>query len=232
MRRRAIWLLLLALGGCGDPKGTIAYFDESESGAAPFKTRMLVTADFLRIDYGVDGDDFILFDRKQPTIYSVNNADKTVVVIERQPVSMARPKRFEHRTERDNAAFPDIDGHKTVRYRLVTNGKQCYEVFSADGLLPEMTRALREYHETIAGEHARAMTNMPKDLQDDCDMANFVFAPARHLEHGFPVRSRDAIGNSRQLTDYKQAAKIDPALFKLPPDYRRYKPGEMPGQRS
>ena len=232
MMHRAVLLVLLALSACSEPKGTIAYFDETESGAAPFKTRMLVTPDFLRIDYGVDGDDFILFDRKQPTIYSVNNADKTVVVIERQPVSLPQPKRFEHRTERDSAAFPDIDGHKTVRYRLVTNGKQCYEVFSAEGLLPDMTRALREYHETIAGEHSRAMTSMPKDLQDDCDMANFVFAPARHLEHGFPVRSRDAIGNSRQLTDYKEAAKIAPALFKLPPDYRRYKPGEMPAKTS
>ena len=230
--RGTVLLALLALAACSEPKGTIAYFNETESDAAPFKTRMLVTPEFLRIDYGVDNDDFILFDRKQPTIYSVNNADKTVVVIERQPVSLAQPKRFEHRTERDNAAFPDIDGHKTVRYRLVTNGKQCYEVFSADGLLPDVTHALREYHETIAGEHARALTNMPKDLQDDCDMANFVFAPARHLEHGFPVRSRDAIGNSRQLTDYKEAAKIDPALFKLPPGYRRYRPGEMPGQSS
>lgn len=223
-------LAALSVAACTRAETTALYFSEQEPQGETFATRMLVTDRYLRIDYGVDTDDFILFDRKLPTIFSVNHNDKTIMVIKPSPVRLAKPARFEHRTEKTNEAPPAVGGKPVAHYRLSTNDELCIDVFAAKGLLPTAVAALREYHLSIAGEHAAAMTNAPPEVTSDCDLANFVFAPTRYLEHGFPVRQQDMGGNVRQLVDFKQGLKIDAELFNLPPGYRQYSPAELRGE--
>ena len=58
--------LVLALTGCGDAgKATVLHYAEQEPGGEPFRTRMIVTARYLRIDEGVESKDFLLFDRRE-----------------------------------------------------------------------------------------------------------------------------------------------------------------------
>lgn len=222
----ALMSILIAACDRGADTAVALYFSETERGGEPFATRMLVTGKFLRIDYGVDADDFILFDRKQPTIYSVNRNDKTVLVIEPLPIKLPAPSPFVHEVEKDSAQAPAVGGKPVAHFRLKTNQTQCYDVFAAKDLLPDAVAALREYHETIAGQHARAMEVTPKNMQRACDLANYIFAPARHLAQGFPVRQQDVEGNTRQLVDYKEKFPAVPALFQLPPEFKRYRAGE------
>lgn len=205
------------------------YFEEQESGSQPAKTRMLVTADFLRIDYGKDDDDFILFDRKRPTVYSVNHADKTTLVIVPLKVTAKPPQPFTHRVKKDEQAFPAVGGKAVVHYQLLTNDRVCYQLFAAEGLLPETLPALREYARTMAGEQGATLAFTPMEMQDTCETANHVFAPARHLAHGFPVRLEDFTGKTRQLVNYEQGKKFPPSLFTLPESYRRYRLQDMRG---
>lgn len=227
-------LVAVCLGGCerGPERATALYFSEQEQGGEPFPTRMLITSKYLRIDYGVDDDDFILFDRKKPEIYSINREDKTVMVIGAAKIALAPPKHFVHRTEQDRGkeAPPAVGGKAIAHFRLFTNDEICYDVFAADGLLPQAVTALREYHQTIAGEHAAAMAHTPKEMQSACDLANFIFTPVRHLEQGFPVRQQDALGNVRQLRDYKLDYAVDEKLFQLPADFKRYRPNALRGE--
>lgn len=225
-------VLLVVVGGCaaeGKQEATALYFTEVEQGTDSFQTRMLVTERYLRIDSGIDSEDFILFDRESPAIYSVNRADRTVLVIEPLKITLVPPKVFEHTVKKDPDGYPEVGGKPVLRYRLATNDSLCYDVFAADGLLPDATRALREYALTLAGEQADAMRLMPKELQSDCDLANNVFLPARHLEFGFPVRQQDMNGRMRQLTNYERGHQADPQLFVLPEEYRRYRPRDMRG---
>lgn len=230
LRRLAILLVFVSLAACRSGSGATAlYFSEQEAGSEPVPTRMLVTEQHLRIDYGQDDEDFILFDRKAPAIYSVNRTDKTILVITPLPVALAEPARFRHEVAKDAETYPPVAGKTVSHYRLLTNAKQCYDVFAADGLLPQAVAALREYHSTIAGEHAAAMQHTPKEERNDCDLANFIFAPARHLEFGFPIRQEDMTGNVRQLVDFRLDQQFDPKLFHLPEGFRHYRASEMRG---
>ena len=56
---------LTALVSCSNPTtpAAVLYFVEQEPGVEPYRTRMIVTAGFLRMDEGQDSQDFLLFDR-------------------------------------------------------------------------------------------------------------------------------------------------------------------------
>ncbi len=229
--RRWVFSILPLLAACAPAPSSVAlFFSEQERGGAPFQTRMLVTPHYLRIDEGADDGDYILFDRGQSTIYSVNRADKTILVITPLKIDLKPPKVFKHETHRDAAAYPDIGGKKVIHYRLSTNNTRCYDVFAAAGLLPEALPALREYQETLAGEQAAAMRRTPKEMQSACDLADHIFLPLRHLEYGFPVRQEDTQGNLRQLIDYDEHYRGDRRLFQLPENFIRYRTQDLRGE--
>lgn len=209
----------------GSAGASVVYLIEHESDFEPTRTRMIVTAQFLRIDDGGDRGDFLLYNRGERTIYNVSVSDSLILVIGPQAVGAA-PLALDHQIERDGADTPDVGGKKVRHYRLLTNGETCYDLYAAEGLLPEVVTALREYRESLAGEHAEALSFTPAEMQTPCDLANNIYAPARHLAHGFPIRVDETNGRDRdrvrttELVDYQRGFAADDALFRLP-DYRR-----------
>lgn len=225
--RRLVFLLaclsLPLLVSCSEPvtPAAVLYFVEHEPGAEPFRTRMVVTAGFLRMDGGPDDADFLLFDRADGTIYSVSGAEKQILIIRPRPMDAKPPADFRHQVVRDNAAFPAVGGHKVSHYELMTNGQRCYDLYAAEGLLPEALLALRQYREVLAGQQAKTLPLAPSGTLSACDMANNIFLPARHLEHGFPVRLTDMTGKTIELVDYNAEFRATAAMLRLPGDYRR-----------
>ena len=106
-----------------------------------------------------------------------------------------------------------VDGKTVTHYRLITNGEHCFDVYAAAGLLPQSVAALREYHEVLAGEQAAMQATVPAGMQSACELADYVFLPARYLAHGFPVRQVSRAGVTRQLMDFKTAVPVEPKLF-------------------
>lgn len=225
--------LLLATGvgtqATAADTATVVELVEQESGVEPYRTRMITTASHLRIDDGVDTASFLLFDRAERTIYSVTAIDSRVLVIHPRASTVAAPYVLEHRAERDRAVLPQIDGREVVHYSLFTNGKRCYELYAADGLLPDVVQAVREYRAVLASRQAESLAVMPKELRTPCELANNIFSPTRHLEHGFPVRLQDMNGKLSELVDYRTRERIDPALFRLPEGYQRTTLEELRG---
>lgn len=225
--RRAAWLLAILLSpllaSCSEPvtPAAVLYFVEHEPGAEPYRTRMVVTAGFLRMDSGLDDQDFLLFDRADGTIYSVSGAEKQILVIRPRPMDARPPAEFRHQVVRDSAAFPAVGAHKVLHYELLTNGKRCYDLYAAADLMPEVVLALRQYREVLAGQQAKTLPLAPPGTLPDCDLANNVFLPARHLEHGFPVRLTDMSGKTVELVDYDAEFRATAAMLKLPGDYQR-----------
>jgi len=228
MRRLGL-LLLLGVSAC-TPSPTppvFLSFTETEPGGEPYPVRMLITDKFLRIEDGDGTAGFILFDRAAHTIYSVNHEARNTLVLKARPVAMRPPEKFENAAVRDPAPFPDVDGRKVVHYRLTTNGENCFEVFAAEGLLPQAVVALREYHETLAGEQAMLQSRVPPIFQSACDLADYVFLPARYLAQGFPVRQVNRAGVVRQLVDFKTGVPVPPKFLELPTDYKQITPAEV-----
>lgn len=226
-------LALLAVVACSQPpppparvRAIALYLTESDVDGASTPVRMLITPKFLRIDGGADANDFLLYDRAARTTYNVSPTDRLVLVIPPRAPSKA-PANLKHRVKRETATFPAVAGRQVIRYQLLTNGRLCYDLYAADGLLPEAVAALREYREALAGEQGSAIGFMPPKTRAPCDLANHVYAPARHLIYGFPVRlvEIDARDPKRkritELTDYRTDFDAAAELFKLPDSFRR-----------
>jgi hypothetical protein len=228
--QRALFLLLAALmlTACTDKPSATIFLSFTESGSdGEYPVRMLVSEKFLRIEDGDTQDGFIVFDRTARTLYSVSHAAKSTLVLRARPVTLSAPKQFEHRVEREKETLPPVDGKTVTHYRLLTNRERCFDVYAAEGLLPEAVAALREYHETLAGEQAVMQTNLPAGLQSACDLADQVFLPARYLAHGFPVRQVNRAGVIRQLVSYQRDVPVEKGIFDLPKDYKQITPAEL-----
>jgi len=232
MRRVLVLLCLLVSLGCTRKESDTVFlvFNETEPNGLPYPVRMLVTDQFLRIEDGDGKSGYILFDRAARKIYSVNNEARVTLVLEARPIQLAAPKKFEHRDVRDAEKYPDVAGKTVVHHRLMTNGENCFEVYAAADLLPQAVAALREYHETLASEQAVLQDSVPAEFQSVCDLADYVFLPARHLAYGFPVRQVNRAGVIRQLTDFKTGVPIEAKLLELPKDYEQVAPAELRGK--
>ncbi|MHB8535548.1 MAG: hypothetical protein ACYDBW_08895 [Sulfuricaulis sp.] len=234
MKRRiflAVSLLAALLAGCSTmAPATLVVISDHEQGSEPYRTRMIVSADFLRMDDGDGSRDFLLFDRADGTIYSVSSDDRQILVMPRRPVKIPPPKKFTQQVATDTATFPAVDGRKVIHYELLTNHQRCYDLYAAAGLLPDVVRALRQYREALAGQQAVTLAATPPEFQSVCDVANNVFLPARHLDYGFPVRLVDMTGRTTQLLDYKKGFRATPDLFRLPADYKRRTLNELRGK--
>lgn len=200
---------------------TLLFFAEHEPGGEPYRTRMIVTAGFVRMDGGENSEDFILFDRADGTLYSVSGVERQILVIPPRPVDVKPPADFRHEAVRDRAGYPAVQGHEVRHYELLTNGRRCYDLYAATDLMPEALAALRQYREVLAGQQARTLVLAPPEAQSPCDLANNVFLPVRHLEHGFPVRLMDMTGRKLELMDYDTKFRAPAALFHLPREFKR-----------
>lgn len=230
-------LVFLLLGCKSEPppveRGTILQFVENDGAGGATPVRMTIGRKYVRIDGGEDDKDFLLYDREKRTVYNVSSADKLVLAIPPRAAPAGKTPKLTHRIKRQSTTYPSIDGRPVIHYRLLTNGRVCYDVYAADGLLPEAVLALREYREALAGEHHRAIGFTPSEQKAPCDLANHVYAPARHLAHGFPVRlvemdPRDAKRRRvTELTNYKTDVVMEQKLFELPAGYRRMMLGEL-----
>ena len=78
---------------------TILWYAEQEPGVDPYRMRYLVTPDFLRSDDGVDSENFLLFDRKRKTIYSVVGENRTILQIDGGVETYAAPQELAMRVE-------------------------------------------------------------------------------------------------------------------------------------
>lgn len=218
---------VILLAGCSTvPAPTalsLSFVESGPDGERP--VRMLVTRDHLRIEDGDAAGGYILFDRRAATVYSVSHGDRTVLAIRSGPVTLTPPARFQNTVARDPEPLPAVAGKAVVHYQLLTNGERCADVYAADGLLPEAVAALREYHQALAAVQAAGQAGMPAELQSACDLAEFVFLPARHLEYGFPVRQVNRAGVTRQLVDYRSDAAVVKGSFDPPAGYREIVPG-------
>lgn len=203
-------------------KATVIYFTEQEVDTEPYNTRMFVTRDYLRIDDGKDDGGYILFDRKKQVINSVSVEAQRILVIRKLVTGISKDSTLVHEAKLQDDEPPEVGGKTVKHYQLLTNKNKCYELFAARGLLPEAVKALQEYRRILAGEHARTAANTPRDLRSDCDFANHIAVPDRHLRLGFPVLMVDMTGRKRQLKDFRKNQNVSKELFQLPADYKSF----------
>lgn len=246
MKNVVVALMTIMLVACGDNKGpengqaapdagtlleqvkkpaktTMLLYNVTEPGVDPYQSRIIVSDEFIRIDENSDGNDFVLVDRKKEIVYSVSNDNDAILVVKRQPVTIAAPMELALSVDKNqDKAAPQIDGKSVVHYVFKVNGEACNDAMIAEGLLMNTTQALSEYRHILAGQHASTLQSVPADVRNACDMSSHIFHPVRHLQYGLPVQESDYSGYRRSLTDFDNDWTADPKLFVLPAEFGRF----------
>ncbi len=209
-------------------EGTMLIYRQQEQGVEPYNDRIMVTADYLRMDDGADNGDYLIFDRKQGLISSVTHGDETVLEIPPRKISQRPPMQLNRRgSEIEMGEVPLIAGRKPQHHQLYLNDKSCYNVVAVEGLLDDALKALADFRNTLAGEHAKLLPRLPADQQDPCDLARNIFYPTWQLQFGLPIQEWDEQGKGQVLVDFKEGVELDKKLFTLPQGYRHYTTDDM-----
>ncbi len=198
-------------------------FEESEPGVEPYRSRMLLSEDWLRLDDGSDGGDYILFDRKAREIHSFNRGDRTELVIPPRdiaPVDFTVEHRRSAQTLED---APKIAGGTPVEHRFTADGKLCRRSINVSGFLPEFTAVMKDYEQLLAEQGKQTLPRIPADVRESCYMSNNFLYPVDYLEPGFPLFVINDQQRSRKLVGYREV-ELPEALMQPVKGYRRYAP--------
>jgi len=203
---------------------TLLNFTEFEKDVEPYRTRVIVSDNFMRFDDGEGDRNFILFDRQQNIIYSVNDDEETIMLLKEKSLEVKPPfdLKLAHKKVDSMTEAPSIDNKTPQHYQFLANGELCYEVIAVPGLLPQVVTAMQAFNRLIASDSATTFNNLPADLHNACDISMSTFAVGRHLEYGFPLQEWAPKGSGRSLIDYKENYQPDPALFVLPEKFQKY----------
>jgi hypothetical protein len=207
------------------PDGIILWYEEQEAGVEAYPVRILVVSGYLRMDDGHDDDDFMLFDRNSRKIFSVNHADRDILVIEPgTPADGQAPppdlKLGIEKTEDKNV--PPVAGRTPLIYRFTADGEICLAAVVVPGLLPQAVQALGEYDRLLAEHQRSTLDNTPEEFRTPCYLSRYVYAPDRQLKKGLPIQEWDSSGYRRMLADFRDKVAIDAGLFELPSGYDRH----------
>lgn len=228
MFKKFILFLFIAasISACQEKTGvkpSMALFAEQETDVEPYKTRIIVNNDYMRMDDGENSNDFVLLDRKTKIIYSANSDNNTIMTVAARKVDVESPMKLSMSNDKvaTSEKVPTIDGKTPEHYGFSVNGVVCYEAMLVKGMLPDMVKAMQTFADILAGDSAITLSVMPADMHNACDLAGSTFAPSRHLKFGFPVQEWKQ-GYSRTLLEYKEDYVIDSKLFELPKDYYQF----------
>jgi hypothetical protein len=216
-----IFLNLFFLNAVADNRVMSFIYEEKESGTEPIMVRYLVNKLFLRIDNGGLQDDFLLFDRKNKIIYSVNQEDQSILVI--HSYKWSEPE-FSFDVKVDKKILndaPAVAGQKILDYSKTASATLCHRVQIIPGLYNEEMKAFVEYQMVLSGQQVKILNNTPEDLRSPCLLVDQVYNAGNYYRLGLPIQEFHSRGYVKRLKDYQQI-KVEEEWFVLPEKFRRY----------
>ncbi len=208
--------------------GILLSYNERDSDKNTYQVEIFINSKYMHISDSQSKGDYILFDRKKAVIYNVNADDKTIFVIKNRSVDIESPLDIQYElVSQPSAAIPEVQGNTATHYRFNVNGKHCYDAVSMEiAFMPDAVKAMKEYRNVLAGEHAKTVNKIPEDMLDACDLALNVFYPSKYLDNGLPMREWDRKGYRRFLESYKFNVKMPNEKLSLPDGYEKYSVAE------
>ena len=187
-------------------------YQDSDAGTPAYRTRILVTFDFLRMDAGVDDDNFALLNRATGQLYNVSRDEHQAYRYDTQQAKIDLPKSWKitrHVTQ-INAS--------TRHFSWAVNGKPCGQVTATSKLQPDTAVALQQYWRALATSQWQTWQRTPADMRNACDLARYVVAIPFVFQYGLPLSDETSDGRSRHYQS-DSVVPLRAGLFVLPPDY-------------
>lgn len=192
-------------------------YEEKEPGQPDYLNRILIFGERLRMDYGRDDEDFILYDRLERTAWHVARESRRLMGIVASPLTVAWPKSWKLAQEQL------ASGPNTLTVVRV-NEQLCVEFKSAP-ILKEETRLLRDFRRDLAGKQAATWISTPEALREPCFLVIDIREAGIEYRQGLPLAVRYWDGRSRVYQGHL-FREAKPELFELPADYSRFMLGE------
>jgi hypothetical protein len=198
-------------------------FVEEEQGIDSYQTRVIMNNDFMRFDDGEGSTRYILYDRKNNIVYSIDDEDKTSMVVNPMEFDIEPPVELNYETRKiaELADAPKINGETPVHYQYLVNNDVCVNVITVKKLMPEAVEGMKALRLLRASNTAAGFNNIPADLHVPCNDALDTFNPAMSLQNGFPVHEWRE-GKSRTLVDFETDYQLPEKIFVIPTDYFTY----------
>lgn len=213
--------LMIWSAGAAAVQAALLVYQVWEEGIEPYVSRVMVTADYVRLDEGSDAAGYTLFDRQQEILYNVQVEDRTILVMNAElPVDDERPGLILNEEVEADEAAPRVAGVQPKQVRLFANGELCNEMVVIEGVMDEALEGLRELKLSLARIQAATLEATPLNMRTPCDLAAHLYAPERTLDFGLPLQERSA-GRSQSLVDFSADHEADEGLFRLPAGFSR-----------
>ena len=192
---------------------------EREPGVDDYEVNMLVSERYIRLDEVGEESGFIIYDDKLKKIFSVSHFDKSVLVINEHDFS-EKDSPVKHEVEYlELADAPSVSGRAIYNYRVFTGSKEneetCAELQIVEGLLPGVSRMLRNY------QKVKMTNNIVDDIQTPCFYVDQIYNTGAYYEKGLPIQEWHSNERSKMLTTYKKV-KVDAGKFSYPDEYRKF----------
>lgn len=217
MRFRFLLLAWLAATSAWAGEMSVLRFVEREPGQAETGRRALILGERLRLDYGGDAEDYLLFDRAARMLWLVNHGEKRVTGIPAANLRavaqrIAWPADWTWSLERQQS-------QENTLYQVRVNQRLCVE-FKAAAQYRAEARMLRDYSRALAARRAAEWEAAPEAARDPCFLLLEVRQAGLEYEQGLPLAIRRGDGRQRLF----QAGERAPArleLFETPAGYMR-----------
>lgn len=220
--------------GNKNSQNLLLVFGEKEPEVEPYKTRMIITPEFMRFDDGEGSTDYLLFDRTKKTIYNVVQSSKTITIITHTTNDTKSPIELKLSSKQidDMDDAPTMEGIKPQHHVYLSNGQVCYEVLAVPGFLPAYNKAMMEFNDVLAHDAKTTLNTIPADMFNGCSLSKDIFAISRHLEAGFPIQRWGPDGTHSMLLEFKRGYKADKTLFEMPASYTQFNIQDLRAQLS
>jgi len=203
----------------------LIYRVENQNAASPYLSRIMVSDDMLCMDEVGQGSlqGYLLFDRKQRLVLSIDPESRSVVVIG----PLADETRDESAVTLEIQSRPLDDaplfvGKKPQQHAFHVQGKPCFKIVSIEGEMPRAMNALREMTSVLAERHRRIFRSAGDDFaQEDCKFLVDAYRPGIEYSKGFMLTLMNGREN-RQLVEYKQSMQVNSDFFEEPLEYNRF----------
>lgn len=209
--RRGLWLLCLGFAATAQAAWmSEVRFSDQEADAPAVPSRYLILGERMRLDFGDEAEDFILFDRRGKMLWLVSHRERRLTgTLAHSPRPTAAPKDWKVNRERLPSGMNSV-----TQVRL--NDRLCVEFKSAP-IHQEEARMLRDYRRALAQRQARERKNQ---TGEPCALLLEQYQAGLEYQSGMPLAIRYGDGRLRlfQGLAWREAR---PELFELPAGYRR-----------
>ena len=216
-----VCLLLIKSVNAEEISSRVFFYEEIEQGVGGQTMRYLVNENYLRIDNGEDNADFILFDRQQKIIHSINHEDRTVLKIENK--QWVAP-RFDFKVKVLQGIMhdaPKISNKQVFSYIVKADDTACTQVSLIKDMYPQDMQVFYQYQQVLSGQQVATLKNTPEELHTPCFLIDQIYHSGNYYKQGLPVHISYSRGYEKFLKDYKES-KIDVGLFVKPEGYSEY----------